>query len=54
MMKGCSKAYAASTPDFIYLTIKKVVYRGQLDDSRPGNGIPLSGSDLRKAIDGIL
>lgn len=51
-----AKAYdAACTPDF-YLFDKqdKLVYRGQLDDSRPGNGIPLSGSDLRGAIDGIL
>jgi hypothetical protein len=30
------------------------VYRGQLDDSRPGNGIPISGSDLRNAIDAIV
>ena len=51
-----AKAYdAACTPDF-YLFDKqdKLVYRGQLDDSRPGNGIPLSGSDLRGAIDGVL
>ena len=51
-----AKAYdAACTPDF-YLFDKqdKLVYRGQLDDSRPGNGIPLSGSDLRSAIDGVL
>jgi len=31
-----------------------LVYRGQLDASRPGNGIPLSGNDLRNAIDGLL
>ncbi len=51
-----AKAYdAACTPDF-YLFDKqdKLVYRGQLDDTRPGNGIPLSGSDLRGAIDGVL
>jgi hypothetical protein len=30
------------------------VYRGQLDDSRPGNGVALTGEDLRKAMDGIL
>lgn len=54
--QGVAKAYeAACTPDF-YLFNKQdqLVYRGQLDDSRPGNGIPLSGSDLRGAIDGVL
>jgi hypothetical protein len=29
-------------------------YRGQMDDSRPGNGIPTSGSDLRNAIDSVI
>jgi hypothetical protein len=51
-----AKAYdAACTPDF-YLFDEglKLVYRGQLDDSRPGNGIPVTGSDLRKAIDALL
>jgi len=46
---------AACTPDFyLFDTSDKLVYRGQLDDSRPGNTIPLSGSDLRNAIDGVL
>ena len=46
---------AACTPDFfLFDSSDKLVYRGQLDDSRPGNGIPLSGSDLRGAIDGLL
>lgn len=46
---------AACTPDFyLFDSLNKLVYRGQLDDSRPGNGIPLSGSDLRGAIDGIV
>ncbi|WP_333695538.1 thioredoxin family protein [Flavobacterium sp.] len=51
-----ARAFGAEcTPDFfLYDTQKKLVYRGQLDDSRPGNGIPLSGSDLRGAIDGLL
>jgi peroxiredoxin len=51
-----AKAYnAACTPDFyLFDQQNKLVYRGQLDDSRPGNGIPLSGSDLRGAIDGVL
>lgn len=51
-----AKAYdAACTPDFyLFDSQDKLVYRGQLDDSRPGNNIPLSGSDLRTAIDGVL
>lgn len=51
-----AKAYeAACTPDFyLFDNQDKLVYRGQLDDSRPGNGIPVSGSDLRGAIDAIL
>jgi len=51
-----AKAYrAACTPD-IYLFDKnqRLVYRGQLDDSRPGNGIPVTGKDLRGAIDALL
>lgn len=51
-----AKAYdAACTPDFyIYDSQLTLVYRGQLDDSRPGNGKPLTGSDLRKALDSII
>lgn len=51
-----AKAYeAACTPDFyLFNNQNKLVYRGQLDDSRPANGIPLSGSDLRSAIDGVV
>lgn len=51
-----AKAYdAACTPDFfLFDNQNKLVYRGQLDDSRPANGIPLSGSDLRGAIDGVI
>lgn len=46
---------AACTPDFyLFDSQDRLVYRGQLDDSRPGNNIPLSGSDLRTAIDGVL
>jgi thiol-disulfide isomerase/thioredoxin len=46
---------AACTPD-IYLFDKdlKLVYRGQLDDSRPGNGIEVTGKDLRAALDAVL
>ena len=51
-----AKAYrAACTPDF-YLFDKnqRLVYRGQFDDSRPSNGIPVTGKDLRAAIDAVL
>jgi len=51
-----AKAYdAACTPDF-YLFDKalKLCYRGQLDDSRPGNGIPVTCNDLRSAINALL
>ena len=51
-----AKAYdAACTPDFyLFDADLKLVYRGQLDDSRPGNGIPLTGSDLRNALEALL
>ena len=51
-----AKAYdAACTPDFYVFDGKlKLVYRGQLDDSRPGNGLPVSGTDIRNALDCIL
>ncbi|MBK8610776.1 MAG: thioredoxin family protein [Chitinophagaceae bacterium] len=51
-----AKAYdAACTPDFfIYDKRLKLVYRGQLDDSRPGNGIPVTGKDIRLVLDCLL
>jgi peroxiredoxin len=51
-----AKAYAAAcTPDFyVFDENRRLVYRGQLDDSRPGNGIPVTGRDLRTAIDAVL
>jgi hypothetical protein len=51
-----AKAYtAACTPDlFLFDANRKLVYRGQLDDSRPGNGKPVTGKDLRAAIDAVL
>ena len=51
-----AKAYqAACTPDFyIFDGSMKLVYRGQLDDSRPGNEIPVTGKDIRAALDAIL
>lgn len=46
---------AACTPDFyLFGPDRKLVYRGQLDASRPGNDIPLSGADLRNALDCLL
>lgn len=51
-----ARAYeAACTPDFyLFDNELKLVYRGQLDDSRPGNGIPLTGLDLSNAMDSLL
>lgn len=51
-----AKAYtAACTPDFfLFDQNRKLVYRGQLDDSRPSNGIPVTGKDLRAAVDAVL
>jgi peroxiredoxin len=46
---------AACTPDFyVFDKDQKLVYRGQLDGSRPGNPIPVSGKDLRAALDAVL
>ena len=46
---------AACTPDFFLFNKQhQLVYRGQLDDSRPGNGIPVTGKDLRAALDSVL
>ncbi len=51
-----AKAYsAACTPDFfLFAAGRRLVYRGQLDDSRPGSGKPVTGKDLRAAIDAVL
>jgi peroxiredoxin len=51
-----AKAYrAACTPDFfLFDGDKRLVYRGQMDSSRPGNDIPLTGTDLRGALDAVL
>jgi peroxiredoxin len=51
-----AKAYkAACTPDFfLYDGRRKLVYRGQFDDSRPGNGRPVTGADLRAAVEACL
>jgi peroxiredoxin len=46
---------AACTPDFfLYDADHLLVYRGQFDDSRPGNDVPVTGSDLRAAVDAVL
>lgn len=46
---------AACTPDiYVFDHNLKLVYRGQLDESRPGNGIPLTGKDLRHALDCLI
>lgn len=54
--QAIAKAYkAACTPDFfLFDSETKLVYRGQLDDSRPGNDQPVTGKDLRTAIDLVL
>jgi len=51
-----ARAYqAACTPDFFLFDAEhRLVYRGQLDGSRPGNGIPVTGVDLRAAMDALL
>jgi peroxiredoxin len=51
-----AKAYkAACTPDFfLFDANRKLVYRGQLDDSRPGSGKPVTGADLKAAMDAVL
>ncbi|MBI3856121.1 MAG: thioredoxin family protein [Planctomycetes bacterium] len=51
-----AQAYrAACTPDFfVYDAARKLAYRGQFDASRPGNGVPVTGSDLRAALDALL
>lgn len=54
--QSAAKAYkAACTPDFfVFDKARRLVYRGQLDDARPGNGVPVTGCDLRAAIDAVL
>lgn len=51
-----AKAYrAACTPDFfLFDKSRRLVYRGQLDDSRPGSRLPVTGADLRAALDAVL
>jgi len=51
-----ARAYsAACTPDFfLFDADRRLAYRGQFDSSRPGSGIPVTGEDLRRAIDAVL
>jgi len=54
--QAVAKAYrAACTPDFyLFDQRQRLVYRGQFDDSRPGNGIPVTGQDVRAAMEAVL
>jgi peroxiredoxin len=54
--QAVAKAYrAACTPDFfLFDRGRRLVYRGQFDESRPGNGAPVTGKDLRAALDAVL
>ncbi len=54
--QAVAKAYrAACTPDFyLFDSERRLVYRGQLDESRPGNNKPVTGRDLRAAIEAVL
>jgi peroxiredoxin len=54
--QAVAKSYAAAcTPDFyVFDQGRKLVYRGQLDGSRPGNAVPTTGADIRSAIKAVL
>lgn len=54
--QAVARAYkAACTPDFfLFDASRQLAYRGQYDSSRPGNGVPVSGEDLREAIETVL
>jgi len=54
--QAVAKAYhAACTPDiYLFDQDQRLAYRGQFDDSRPSNGLPVTGKDLRAAIDAVL
>jgi len=54
--QAVAKAHrAVCTPDFfLFDRDRKLVYRGRLDDSRPSNGVPVTGADLRAACDAVL
>jgi len=54
--QAVAKAYrAACTPDFyLFDSEHRLIYRGQFDDSRPGNALPVTGRDLRAALEAVL
>ena len=54
--QAVAKSYRAScTPDFFVFDGKReLVYRGQMDDSRPGSNVPITGADLRAGLDAVL
>jgi len=54
--QAVAKAFAAAcTPDlFLFDANRRLVYRGQFDDSRPTNGLPVTGASLRAALDALL
>ena len=54
--QAVAKEYrAACTPDFfVFDENRRLVYRGQMDDSRPGSQVPVTGADLRAALDAVL
>jgi peroxiredoxin len=54
--QAVAKAYrAACTPDFfLFDAARRLVYRGQLDGARPSNDVPVTGADLRAALDAVL
>ena len=54
--QGAARAYGATcTPDFfLFDSALKLVYRGQFDASRPGNDVPVTGKDLRAALDAVI
>lgn len=54
--QAVAKAYtAACTPDFFVFDAERaLVYRGQFDASRPGNAVPVTGNDVRTAVDAVL
>ena len=54
--QSVAKAYrAACTPDlYLFDKNRRLVYRGQFDDSRPGKRVPVTGKDLRAAVDAVL
>jgi peroxiredoxin len=54
--QAVAQAYrAACTPDFfVFDRARRLAYRGQMDDSRPESGIPVTGADLRAALDAVL